>query len=90
MNNEDMTQNYGFAYKDCDGKTYKQEIESGGMTWSECLNDYVRFLETVFGYPIMDQVRIEQPAYLYQMMDTFPDYLDPWTGEYFIKEGEDK
>ena len=79
-------QQYGFVYVDCDGKTYKKEISTEGCTWTECLNDYVRFLESVFQYNIMDNVRLKEPVWLSHMHQSDPYYLDPWTGEYFVDE----
>ena len=79
-------QQYGFVYVDCDGKTYKKEIITGGATWMECMNDYVRFLESIFQYNIMDSVRLKEPAYLASMYEHYSDYLNPWTGEYFVEE----
>ena len=87
-NNEPL-QTYGFTYKDCDGKTYKKEIATEGATWSEALNDYVRFLESVFQYDIMPNVRIKEPVWLDMMYEHHPDYIDPWTGEYFNDDYED-
>ena len=79
-------QQYGFVYVDCDGKTYKKEISTEGCTWTECLNDYVRFLESVFQYNIMDKVRIKEPVWLSHVYKSDPTYLDPWTGEYFVEQ----
>ena len=79
-------QQYGFVYVDCDGKTYKKEIITGGATWMECMNDYVRFLESIFQYNIMNNVRLREPVYLSAMKEHYSDYLDPWTGEYFVEE----
>ena len=84
----EVNQQYGFAYQDCEGKTYKKEITTEGCTWMECLNDYVRFLESVFQYDIMSKVRIQEPVWLSAMHEHHPDYLDPWTGEYFTEEEE--
>jgi hypothetical protein len=87
MNDKDkIMQVFGFAFVDCDGKTYKQEIQTPGATWHECMDAYVKFLESVFGYPIKHQVRLEEPQYLSMMYDSDPYYLDPWTGEYFTKD----
>lgn len=86
----DMMQSYGFTYTDCDGKVYNKQIETPGATWHECLNDYVRFLESIFQYGIMDQVRIKEPVWLDTMYEHYPDYLDPWTGEYFSDGYGDK
>ena len=86
--NEAMQQ-YGFVYVDCDGKTYKKEIATEGCTWMECMNDYVRFLESIFQYNIMNNVRLREPVYLSSMYEDYSDYIDPWTGEYFV-EGDDE
>jgi hypothetical protein len=86
-NNDDM-QKYGFMYVDCTGKIYRKEIETPGATWHECLNDYVRFLETIYGYDILEQVRIKEPKWLDSMCEHHPSYLDPWTGKYFTDEEE--
>ena len=87
-NNEPL-QTYGFTYMDCDGKTYKKEISTEGATWPEALKDYVRFLESVFQYDIMSKVRIKEPDWLDAMYEHYPDYIDPWTGEYFNDDYED-
>lgn len=83
---DEAMQQYGFVYVDCDGKTYKKEIITGGATWMECMNDYVRFLESIFQYNIMNNVRLREPVYLSAMKEHYSDYLDPWTGEYFVEQ----
>ena len=83
---DDVTQQYGFEYTDCDGKVYKKQIITAGATWHECMDDYVKFLESVFGYSIKDQVRLEEPKWLDTVYEHYPAYLDPWTVEYFIKD----
>lgn len=85
MNDKDM-QKYSFTYTDCDGKKYEKIITTPGVTWLECMNDYVRFLESVFQYNIMDNVRLKEPVYLTAMYDHYSDYIDLWTGEYFVDE----
>lgn len=87
--NDDMMQSYGFTYTDCDGKVYNKTISTPGATWHECMNDYVRFLESIFQYEIMKQVRLEEPLWLDSMLEYHPEWLDPWTGKYFTKD-EDK
>ena len=77
-------------YVDCTGKVYRKEIETPGASWHECLNDYVRFLETIYGYNIMDQVRIKEPMWLATMYEHHHDYLDPWTGQYFNDDDDNK
>ena len=86
IDKDDVMQTYGFTYTDCTGKVYRKEIETPGASWHECLNDYVRFLESIYGYNIMEQVRIKEPVWLDIMYDNYPDYIDPWTGEYFNDE----
>ena len=86
--NYEVMQTYSFTYTDCEGKTYKKEIQTPGAMWSECLNDYVRFLESVFQYNIMEQVRIKEPSWLSHMYEDYPDYVPSWTGEYFVEEEE--
>ena len=93
IDKDDVMQSYGFMYTDCEGKVYKKQIETPGATWTECLNDYVRFLESVFQYEIMPNVRIKEPVYLNMLYEQYPAYLDPWTGGYFNDDeevGDDK
>lgn len=85
---DEAMQQYGFVYIDCNGKTYKKEILTEGCTWMECMNDYVRFLESIFQYNIMENVRLREPVYLAAINEHYSDYLDPWTGEYFVEEEE--
>lgn len=84
--NDDLMQTYSFTYTDCEGKKYEKTITTPGCTWMECMNDYVRFLESVFQYNIMNSVRLKEPVYLSAMYDHYSDYIDPWTGEYFVKD----
>jgi hypothetical protein len=88
MNEYDVTQQYGFTYTDCNGKEYTKTIKTAGCTWFECMDDYVKFLESVFGYAIQTHVRLEEPSWLGNMHEHYHDYIDPWTGEYFVKEEE--
>jgi hypothetical protein len=88
IDHDEAMQTYGFTYTDCDGKVYTKTISTPGATWSECLNDYVRFLESVFQYGIMEKVRLQEPIWLAAMYEHHHDYLDPWTGEYFTLEEE--
>jgi hypothetical protein len=75
---DDTNTTYGFTYKDCDNKLYKQEITIDEVTWPEVLNDFVDFLQHVYGYNIKDSIRIREPRY-----ETFPE---SWSGEYFSEE----
>ena len=83
---EEMNQNYSFSYTDCNGKVYTKTINTPGATWYECMDDYVKFLESVFGYDIKKQVRLEEPIWLGTMGSHHRDWSDPWTGAYFTKE----
>ena len=85
---EEISQTYSFSYTDCEGKEQTKIVKTPGPTWHECMDDYVKFLETVFGYSIRDQVRLEKPLWLGEMYSHYPDYNDPWTGEYFTTEEE--
>lgn len=87
--NDDIMQTYSFTYTDCDGKKYEKTITTPGATWMECVNDYVRFLESTFQYNIMDKVRLKEPVYLAAMYEHYSDYIDPWTGEYFVEQEQD-
>jgi hypothetical protein len=88
IDKDDIGQAYSFTYTDCDGKEHTKTIKTPGASWHECLDDYVKFLESVFGYAIKSQVRLEEPTWLGVMYAHYPDYLDPWTGEYFTKDEE--
>jgi len=89
IDKDDIGQTYSFTYTDCNGKEHTKTIKTPGASWHECLDDYVKFLESVFGYDIKSQVRLEEPTWLGLMYKHYPDYLDPWTGEYFIKDEDD-
>lgn len=86
----EANQQYGFTYTDGEGKTYKKEITTEGMTWMECMNDYIRFLESVFQYEIMSKVRLKEPVWMASMREHHPDYLDPWTGQYFNDDDDNE
>ena len=85
---DEIEQIYSFTYTDCYGKEYSKTIKTPGVTWMECLNDYVRFLESIYGYDIMSKVRLKEPVWLNTMYDYYSDFTDPWTGEYFVDEEE--
>lgn len=78
---------YGFTYKDCDGKVYSTKIEKDGIMWSDALHDYIRFLESIYGYEIKSKVRIEAPKWLHLMQEE-GDFFDPWSENYFYYEDE--
>jgi hypothetical protein len=78
---------YSFKYSDFEGKIYNASFENPGPTWMEALDDYVRFLESIYKYDIRSKVRIEEPAYQ-KLVEEDWGYIDPWTGEYFTKEDD--
>lgn len=86
----EVSQQYSFTHTYCGGKTYKKEISTEGCTWMECLNDYVRFLESIFQYEIMPKVRIQEPVWMDAMYEHYPNYIPEWSGEYFSVEEEEK
>lgn len=79
---------YAFQYTDCDGKVYNTTIESPGPTWMEALNDYVKFLESVYKYEIQSNIRLKK-TFSKKELDKIHDYIDPWTGEYFNDEEDE-
>ncbi len=87
--NDEIEQIYGFTYTDCEGKEYSTEIKTPGATWKECLNDYIRFLESIYQYDIMSKVRLKDDIFRRSILERYPyDYVDPWQGEYFVDEEE--
>ena len=86
MSANEIEQEYSFTYTDCDGKVTETKIQTPGITWMDCLNDYVRFLEQVYGYPIMHKVRIEEPKYRQRMVENYADYNEPWKGQFFTAD----
>lgn len=89
MNDDTDYTGYAFQYTDCDGKVYSTTINNPGPTWTEALNDYVRFLGSVFQYDIMSKVRIQEPKYLDVVYEHYPYYDDPWKGEYFTDDKDE-
>jgi hypothetical protein len=89
IDHDEIMQTYGFSYMDCNGKVYEKVIHNPEPSWHSCMDDYVKFLESVFGYAIKSQVRLEEPKWLELMYEHHLDYLDPWTGEYFVKDAEE-
>ena len=86
IDTEDFT-SYSFKYTDCEGKTYTSSFDNPGPTWMEALDDYVRFLESIYKYDIRSKVRVEEPTYQKSVENVW-GYIDPWTGEYFTKEDD--
>ena len=86
---DEIEQIYGFTYTDCEGKEYSTEIKTPGATWKECLNDYIRFLESIYQYDIMSKVRLKDDVFRRNLLERYPyDFVDPWQGEYFVDEEE--
>lgn len=77
---------YGFVYQDDDGKRYKAQYENTGESWTEALEDFIRFLESIYKYDIKSQVKIKAPAWAnYKNIDWF----DPWENNYFYEDEDD-
>lgn len=76
-NNQDYT-GYGFMYRDCGGKVSKHEVTVDEVTWPEVLNDFVDFLQSVYGYDIKSSIRIQEPKYELS--------TNGWNGEFFNDE----
>ena len=77
MNDEEYT-SYGFMYRDCGGKVSNHEVTIDDVTWPEVLNDFVDFLQSVYGYNIKDSVRILEHRYAMAS--------EAWAGKYFSKD----
>lgn len=89
MNDDKDYTSYAFQYTDCEGKVYNTTIENPGPTWMEALDDYVRFLESIYKYDIRSQVRIKEPKYQHLVEDEW-GYIDPWTGQYFNDDDDNE
>ncbi len=88
---DEIEQIYGFTYTDYEGKEYSTEIKTPGATWKECLNDYIRFLETIYQYDIMSKVRLKDDVFRRNLLERYPyDFVDPWQGEYFVDEQDEE
>lgn len=79
---------YGFEYSDCDGKVYKTKIENAEATWTEVLEDFVNFLQTVYKYDIKSQVRVQEPVWFQDLDQWEREEYQGWQGTYFVKEDE--
>jgi hypothetical protein len=92
MNDDDYT-SYGFMYRDCGGKVSKHEVIVDEVTWPEVLNDFVDFLQHVYGYNIKDSIRIEEPFWM-KHDDVSPEIIEyneihGWQGEFFSKDEDE-
>jgi hypothetical protein len=92
-NKPEMEQEYSFSYTDCDGKVYQTTIKTPDCTWLEALDDFVKFLESVFKYEIQSKIRVEQPFWM--KLDNLDAeslaYLEchGWQGQYFSRDEEE-
>lgn len=75
--NDDYTI-YGFTYRDCNGKISKHEVTVDDITWPEVLDDFVNFLQNVYGYDIKSSIRVREPEYTFQPA--------AWNGDYFSEK----
>lgn len=75
---DDTPTTYGFSYIDCGGKVSKHEVTMDEVTWPEVLNDFVNFLQSVYGYDIKSSIRVKEPKYA-----VFPER---WHGDFFSED----
>jgi hypothetical protein len=92
MNDDDYT-SYGFMYRDCGGKVSKHEVIVDEVTWPEVLNDFVDFLQHVYGYEIKSSIRVKEPFWM-KYDDVSPEIiayheLHGWRGEFFSKDEDE-
>lgn len=85
---------YSFSYTDSDGVKRSHIIESQEFTWTMLLNEYVRFLEGIFQYEIMDKISIEAAEWHKNCNEFEIPMLSGWWGkfhpaEYFEDDGEE-
>ncbi len=87
MSDKFDTDYFGFEHVDYDGKRYYMQV-SGLDRWSDVLEDFVRFLESLYKYNIKDQIRIKAPEWLRNTDDEM-DWYDPWVNHYFYPNDDD-
>lgn len=76
---------YSFSYTDDDGKTWTLDIQESGDTWSEMLNDFVKFMESIYDYPIKPKIRLKAPIWIEFMDSSYHEY-DPWENNYWYPD----
>ena len=77
---------YSFSYTDSDGVKRSHIIESQDFTWTMLLNEYVRFLEGVFQYEIMDKISIEAAEWHKNCSEFEIPMLSGWWGKFHPAE----
>lgn len=80
---------YSFSYTDSDGVKRSHIIESQDFTWTMLLNEYVRFLEGVFQYEIMDKISIEAAEWHKNCSEFEIPILSGWWGKFHDSDEED-
>lgn len=81
---------YSFSYTDSDGVKRSHIIESQDFTWTMLLNEYVRFLEGIFQYEIMDKISIEAAEWHKNCSEFELPLLSGWWGKFHpAEESED-
>lgn len=73
---------YSFSYTDSDGVKRSHIIESQEFTWTMLLNEYVRFLEGIFQYEIMDKISIEAAEWHKNCSEFEIPILSGWWGKF--------
>ena len=77
---------YSFSYTDSDGVKRSHIIESQDFTWTMLLNEYVRFLEGIFQYEIMDKISIEAAEWHKNCSEFEIPVLSGWWGKFHPAE----
>ena len=85
--NDNQQEYYAFEHRDYDGKVIYTRV-SGDECWPSVLEDFVRFLESIYKYNIKDQIRLQKPDWL--DLDTENDIYDPWRDHYFEIDTEEE
>ena len=68
---------YSFEYKDCDGTIYTHKVQTDVVFWPNMLQDFINFVENVYGYEIQQNI---------QIADFLEGRHDSWRGGYFKYE----
>lgn len=77
---DDVKEYFAFEHQTYEGKIYYTKV-SGDECWPDVLEDFVRFLESIYKYNIKDHIRLEKPAWA--DLDTENEIYDPWQNHYF-------
>lgn len=79
---------YSFTYTDDEGKTRTFDVNNADDSWPEMLNDFVKFMETIYDYPIKPKIRLQAPLW-FKYFDYSYDVYDPWEDNYWYPDEEE-